>query len=176
MEGGGECLTSAARGAGSEEYPNRAPSAWVRVVTESRQVNAVCREALSPYGAWRRVENRLPPGGCPDAAYALLGVCGVVELKLGLVEGKCPEHLTFDQIIWGRIWTASPAHGLWHLLLLVDRVWLLYDLPGATKLFEGHGSFPLVRHEGSFPRTAILNYLAPAERRIITRKERRVEP
>jgi hypothetical protein len=136
-------------------------------VTEARQVNAVCRERLSPYGAWQRVENRLPPGGHPDVTYALLGVAGVVELKLGQIEGHCPAHLTQDQIVWGRVWTEAPANGLWHLLLLVDRTWLLYDIHGATALLEGRDSLPIVRAEGTFPTIRILDCLAPKERRVI---------
>ena len=135
-------------------------------MTEKNQVWVVFKRYMAPLGVLQRIESI--GVGIPDVAYCLRTCSGWVELKLGQAEGRRPACLTLDQVLWGEAWAAA-AGGLWHLLVRVDDLWLLYDAPGARALYEGSEGFePLVRVRGRFPLRELLDHLAPVQARGMT--------
>jgi hypothetical protein len=134
-------------------------------MTETTQVWLPVKEALSPFGIIQRIETPLTQQGFPDTAYSLLGVGGLLELKIAPRIGKAPSHLTLEQVIFGESWSKAPSCGLWHLLMKVDTEWLLYDIIGARALLTGKSWTPLLHRAGKFPTTEMMAYLAPRERR-----------
>ncbi len=113
---------------------------------------------MGPLGNVRRFENSCD-FGTPDVHYTLrianIPVSGWLELKILAASGRAPEHLTLDQVLWGRAEVA--AGGRWHMLCRAGRDWLLYDVEGAAALFRGDlTSIPIFRHRGKFPLAALI--------------------
>jgi hypothetical protein len=133
-------------------------------VTEATQVNAAVRRHLAPFGRFVRMESAISVG-VPDWHYTAHGASGWLECKLLPPSGRCPEHFTLDQMLWG---IEEVRHGgRWHLLGLCligrRRIWRLYDVDGAIKWRAESKSAPLVEAEGRFPRREIFRHLAPPQ-------------
>jgi len=110
-----------------------------------------CRELLRPYGRFKRIESSIICG-VPDVNYTLIaprGFQGWIELKLFDQIGKSPKHFTLDQLRWGE--AEIQYGGNWHLLGKYGKIWLLYDLTGAQRLYQGDGSFPVLQSASGFP-------------------------
>lgn len=122
-------------------------------MTEASTVWAPCRKYVTPYGRWKRIENGLSNvKGVPDVSYTLLrprGYQGWIELKLFDEIGKCPQHFTRDQILWGE--EEVRFGGSWHLFGRCAMVWIIYDAAEARKLFDGEVSSPIFQIQGRFP-------------------------
>lgn len=127
---------------------------------ESDQIWHECRDLLRPYGRFKRIESPITPG-IPDVNYTLLsprGCQGWIELKLFEKIGKSPRHFTLDQLRWGQV--EVKYGGNWYLLGRCGRVWLLYDIICAEKLYEGEGSFPILQSSQGFPIKEFLLHIA----------------
>lgn len=129
-------------------------------MTERNQVHAAAKRALHapPALVYKRIENRVDLG-TPDVAYCLLGVSGWVEEKLFPTSGRCPGHLTQEQVMWGEEW--SRAGGLWWLVGRRGAEWVAYSAIGARMLLDGRENAPALIDTGAFPRARMLALLAP---------------
>jgi hypothetical protein len=127
-------------------------------MTESRQVHAVARRYLAPFGRYERVDNRLGVGW-PDAYYLLRGVSGWIEEKILPPSGNPPGHLTLEQIRWGLAETA--AGGRWYLLGRRGAEWRLYSAAGAAAWHGGGPDGALLSVTGRFPLREVLDEIAP---------------
>jgi hypothetical protein len=129
-------------------------------MTEATQVWKVMRPIVSPYGRFKRIESHTTDLGIPDVSYTLLnprGYQGWLELKLFETIGRCPPHLTRDQILWGE--SEVEAGGSWHLFGRYEGVWLLYNIEEARKMFDGEQSSPIFDIQGRFPLRELLREL-----------------
>ncbi len=137
-------------------------------MTETNQVHDVAKRHLAPYGRWDRVDNAAHLGW-PDVDYTLFGVHGYCEEKIIPASGRCPDHFTLEQLMWGEREVA--LGGRWFLLgrqaMAHNRIatWILYDAPGARVWFEGDAERWLFRTIGDFPTRQVLDRLAPRELR-----------
>lgn len=138
-------------------------------MTEATQVWHVVRDNYSIFGILRRCEHAYEKGW-PDVSYVLRRVSGWLELKLAPASGRCPDHLTWEQVLWGL--EEQKAAGRWYLLAkLEDDTWVLLDAKGAESWYRGGNlSYvqPLLQRSGPFPWRAVLDIIAPLPEKPIT--------
>lgn len=127
-------------------------------MTEARQVHEPARRALAPFGRFLRVDNPLTPGGA-DTYYILRQVPGWIEEKVVPPSGRCPDHFTREQLLWGE--AEVRAGGRWYLLARCGPEWWLMDVGAARRWFEGGEAEPMLRAAGAFPTKQVLDVIAP---------------
>lgn len=128
------------------------------------------RSNLSVYGRLQRIESPLVKG-IPDVIYCLLGQTGWLELKeLGAWPVRPTTNLRIptlelEQILFMETWEAAPSNGSAHLLLQVDRTYLLLNSKMARKIYERSAvraeieANALVRGEAKLPTRALVKVL-----------------
>lgn len=131
-------------------------------MTEATQVWHQLRDKLTPFGRLERCEHAFA-SGWPDVYYNLRRVSGWLELKLAPASGRCPEHLTREQVLWGC--EEERAGGHWYLLVkLGDGTWVLLTA-GQANSWQLGGNLayvePLLQRSGPFPWRAVLDVIAP---------------
>lgn len=112
------------------------------------------------------MEGCLEPG-TPDWYYRMRGAAGWVEAKLIPATGRCPEHFTLEQLMWGE--DEVKYGGRWNLLGLREgrarqpREWVVFDAAGARDWFEGAAlaDTAIYREVGPFPTRDIAFLLVP---------------
>lgn len=110
------------------------------------------REKLSPFGMLIRLENAVYTG-TPDVVYCLRKVTGFIETKATI------QSLKLEQVMFGEQWALRG--GLWHMLLMADNEWFLFNARGARGLHDRTDFQPVVRSKGQFPLKPMLMCLSP---------------
>jgi len=126
-------------------------------MTEAYQVYRAVNRDLAPYGRFIRVSDSTA-SGIPDYYYLVRGASGWLECKLLPLSGRCPDHFTLEQLLWGEEETAHG--GRWYLLGLCGNEWSLRDPVGARAFRDGKRERPtLLVQRGPFPSRDILKIL-----------------
>lgn len=127
-------------------------------MTERNQVHAVARKYLAPFGRFERVDTPLADGW-PDVYYNLRRVSGWIEEKIVEPSGRCPDHLTLEQVMWGE--AEVRAGGRWYLLARCGSTWWLMTAAACRVWREGGPAEPIFAIRGRFPTREILDVIAP---------------
>lgn len=126
-------------------------------MTEINQVYRTAKKHLQPLLLMLRCEHKYELGWA-DVHWIGLGASGWIENKLIPASGRCPDHFTLEQMIWGETIVSMPG-GRWHLLGLRGDTWYLLTAQQARTWFDGGPLEGAVQQRGRFPTREILREL-----------------